>query len=224
MCGLSPRGRGKPSAYPRGLACRGSIPAWAGETLGVIQGCMRLSVYPRVGGGNPERLGILLDSLGLSPRGRGKPYHCALASIATRSIPAWAGETDISVIVRSPPPVYPRVGGGNNGRLHGCLQQGGLSPRGRGKPSRRQAAGAGARSIPAWAGETCPARLYRRQRGVYPRVGGGNRWQRQPEGEVRGLSPRGRGKRTLHPERQRRDRSIPAWAGETDFCDDAADR
>ncbi len=97
--------------------------------------------------------------------------------------------------------------------LLGCL--GGLSPRGRGKPCTRSPIRYGTRSIPAWAGET-PARspsLGSRQ--VYPRVGGGNARRIRAGRCQKGLSPRGRGKRThaaLHIHRQR---SIPAWAGET---------
>ena len=49
--GLSPRGRGNPYLFTKGLAAVRSIPAWAGEPkqpLAVICCCR---VYPRVGGG-----------------------------------------------------------------------------------------------------------------------------------------------------------------------------
>ena len=70
--GLSPRGRGKPTAVFPVSKQGGSIPAWAGETdLGVaVDGFGR--VYPRVGGGNQSAQIQTLHDGGLSPRGRGK--------------------------------------------------------------------------------------------------------------------------------------------------------
>ena len=68
----------------RGMKCRqmvnpGSIPAWAGEpseTLDVA-GITRCGVYPRVGGGTAAFVpGDQRRTMaGLSPRGRGNPYH-----------------------------------------------------------------------------------------------------------------------------------------------------
>ena len=54
-------------------AARGSIPAWAGET-GINRSTRKVAtVYPRVGGGNPDGKRICRVPRGLSPRGRGKP-------------------------------------------------------------------------------------------------------------------------------------------------------
>ena len=50
---------------------------------------------------------------------------------------------------------------------------------------------------------------------VYPRVGGGNAALTDPRMSAFGLSPRGRGKRATADVRDWRERSIPAWAGET---------
>ena len=52
--GLSPRGRGKPLQSVRQPRPRGSIPAWAGETIAMPCSGSVMSVYPRVGGGNPS--------------------------------------------------------------------------------------------------------------------------------------------------------------------------
>ena len=72
MRGLSPRGRGK-QRRPRFVApLSGSIPAWAGETDGVIVMPEGVEVYPRVGGGNMQLGQMLSQATGLSPRGRGK--------------------------------------------------------------------------------------------------------------------------------------------------------
>ena len=131
-------------------------------------------VYPRVGGGNahvhiPIRLGE-----GLSPRGRGK--RCLLTYRLRRSgsIPAWAGETNDYLAAAIPSEVYPRVGGGNVKDLPLGNICKGLSPRGRGKRLPPAYRPAGARSIPAWAGETAAPYGDMVARGVYPRVGGGN--------------------------------------------------
>ena len=50
---------------------------------------------------------------------------------------------------------------------------------------------------------------------VYPRVGGGNTWQRRISRASQGLSPRGRGKLHQKAHLAIPRGSIPAWAGET---------
>ena len=213
--GLSPRGRGK----LRGLSIEprraGSIPAWAGETCRREKWRVRDEVYPRVGGGNMLTRPAHPAHDGLSPRGRGKPHPESQATINSRSIPAWAGET-IGLTADLPPKrVYPRVGGGNRECRRDGVAGGGLSPRGRGKQFGVTASRIGQGSIPAWAGETAG----RHGRGwgwqVYPRVGGGNNPSVGSIKTAGGLSPRGRGKPALHPVVAAYARSIPAWAGET---------
>ena len=70
-------------------------------------------------------------------------------------------------------------------------------------------------SIPAWAGETSRPKRPKPLGRVYPRVGGGNPTSPPTTPRTLGLSPRGRGKRSLLIHRPQRRRSIPAWAGET---------
>ena len=91
--GLSPRGRGKPPPLHLSREKSGSIPAWAGETLGNLAKPALDAVYPRVGGGNEPHYRLLLGFQGLSPRGRGKRRLTAGRLAGLRSIPAWAGET-----------------------------------------------------------------------------------------------------------------------------------
>ena len=69
--GLSPRGRGnrQPTGWPRDA--RRSIPAWAGEPYSNRSTLNLGRVYPRVGGGTPERSWVASRKMGLSPRGRG---------------------------------------------------------------------------------------------------------------------------------------------------------
>ena len=92
---------------------------------------------------------------------------------------------------------------------------GGLSPRGRGKPIGISVPYRRTRSIPAWAGETTNSSALRVMPKVYPRVGGGNSSGKPSTALLLGLSPRGRGKRAGRRRRLSDKGSIPAWAGET---------
>ena len=94
--GLSPRGRGKPEYGGDILLLCGSIPAWAGETYSRREGRRLAPVYPRVGGGNAVSEAETALTAGLSPRGRGKPPSPTRLWRTARSIPAWAGETQIA--------------------------------------------------------------------------------------------------------------------------------
>ena len=152
---------------------------------------------------------------GLSPRGRGKPCRKNRPPLPPRSIPAWAGETAAIAGATLSGSVYPRVGGGNLEDNPILTIGEGLSPRGRGKLSRRWEAFPGNRSIPAWAGETTFGGILSAARAVYPRVGGGNVPLAFSTSSDNGLSPRGRGKLNGSITPQRPAGSIPAWAGET---------
>ena len=168
-----------------------------------------------MGGGN--RGGSVDDCYdgGLSPRGRGKRGAARTTQNRWRSIPAWAGETVDQMALGYRIRVYPRVGGGNLSGLRIHTRHDGLSPRGRGKPVYDIAASGQNGSIPAWAGETRPAGAVHALPGVYPRVGGGNPSVGFFVTSGVGLSPRGRGKPMRCLAKCNRDRSIPAWAGET---------
>ena len=215
QCGLSPRGRGKRCQIVFTNKNRGSIPAWAGETICIGNAASARRVYPRVGGGNGEAKGGAASERGLSPRGRGKHQEFVETSQGRRSIPAWAGETVARMPSVQPDEVYPRVGGGNRRRRRRRRSASGLSPRGRGKPRFFQRNHDTIRSIPAWAGETPGAMNVCAAAKVYPRVGGGNEQIGVQRHNSIGLSPRGRGKRAYGGDMGACQRSIPAWAGET---------
>ena len=133
--GLSPRGRGKRYTTPPRNRTTRSIPAWAGETVMVYSPPAKVSVYPRVGGGNLSGYAGGGGQQGLSPRGRGKRPIPTLPVTCSGSIPAWAGETRPCGSERISRTVYPRVGGGNIDFVAVDADVGGLSPRGRGKRS-----------------------------------------------------------------------------------------
>ena len=111
--GLSPRGRGKPTARSFSVSPFGSIPAWAGETRSTLPLLEQHLVYPRVGGGNIASASANPANAGLSPRGRGKLFPAGWLAACIGSIPAWAGETDDALHHCHDWEVYPRVGGGN---------------------------------------------------------------------------------------------------------------
>ena len=119
-----------------------------------------------------------------------------------------------------PRTVYPRVCGGTPSRRVLRPDLRGLSPRVRGNPQCPAAQVIAVWSIPACAGE--PAAVYPATSAarVYPRVCGGTSVVVYYSGFRQGLSPRVRG--NLFAERYfaKRDRSIPACAGEPSGTDE----
>ena len=69
-----------------------SIPARAGEPLGVMSALRLAGVYPRACGGTPEYVANLVENAGLSPRVRGNPPIIGTIGGRDGSIPARAGE------------------------------------------------------------------------------------------------------------------------------------
>ena len=170
--GLSPRGRGNLATLARSAPPTGSIPAWAGKPGWTSTADRRLRVYPRVGGETAIEAIRQPRPTGLSPRGRGNPFTSDPEQTVERSIPAWAGKPRSRGAMATSSPVYPRVGGETSSRLTSTVDSYGLSPRGRGNPTRTAAALRQTRSIPAWAGKPPAECGGRTGTGVYPRVGG----------------------------------------------------
>ena len=212
--GSSPRGRGKrghKSAFAGGGRL---IPAWAGKTVIDAMSCSIVGAHPRVGGENSTSSKAGASLLGSSPRGRGKLSQWSIWVSQCRLIPAWAGKTGKIVPVTSAARAHPRVGGENSGSQGRGPRIGGSSPRGRGKHMRATGLSQTARLIPAWAGKTQALDVDHHPHAAHPRVGGENpqlgvddsRERAHPRvgGEngpfhdgsmdVRGSSPRGRGK------------------------------
>ena len=241
--GLSPRGRGNQIHAQCQRGAIGSIPAWAGEPRECEALYSLRGVYPRVGGGTGTAVTVAAEAEGLSPRGRGNPSTAALWSVATRSIPAWAGEPSLAAGPAAGRAVYPRVGGGTSMSGAAAIRRAGLSPRGRGnrrvflrhyQPLRSIPAWAGEpplssslyspnRSIPAWAGEPESRVGMYDLSWVYPRVGGGTKDDAGNLDSELGLSPRGRGNLSHAESYILYHRSIPAWAGEPDRTDRPGD-
>ena len=110
-------------------------------------------VYPRVCRGSSGGGSAFSVIGGLSPRVRGKPQRINRAVSWTRSIPACAGEAEVTAYVKVRKAVYPRVCGGSMEESVRRAGQAGLSPRVRGKRSRCRQPQPARGSIPACAGE-----------------------------------------------------------------------
>ena len=170
-------------------------------------------VYPRVGGETHRIQDGGEHAEGLSPRGRGNLRRRLAECQLWGSIPAWAGKPSTGRSARRHRGVYPRVGGETPRGSSSSHSGGGLSPRGRGNPSRHRRRRSPSRSIPAWAGKPSAAGSRGSIRGVYPRVGG-----ETPSNSIHpvfftGLSPRGRGNHGEYGRSGAPVGSIPAWAG-----------
>ena len=131
--GSSPRGRGKPGTRFTRRAIKRLIPAWAGKTPLATQNTLTAPAHPRVGGENFEAFKTSVETVGSSPRGRGKLVHPLLSCTQHRLIPAWAGKTPPLPLATCTRQAHPRVGGENSDE--GLVDAGseGSSPRGRGK-------------------------------------------------------------------------------------------
>ena len=109
--GSSPRGRGTDnhrSHAPR--RCR-FIPAWAGNSNGVIGQTFVAAVHPRVGGEQDRSIYLSTGDVGSSPRGRGTEQRRRPRDHEARFIPAWAGNSFRVPGAAARMPVHPRVGG-----------------------------------------------------------------------------------------------------------------
>ena len=212
--GLSPRVRGNPNKVLLCTIAYGSIPACAGEPIVYRLVPLITKVYPRVCGGTCVGKIYGCHIVGLSPRVRGNLEPIAIATNATGSIPACAGEPVIDPLRQLLRTVYPRVCGGTRRFLVPDIAVQGLSPRVRGNHVKLALTVGTLGSIPACAGE--PRRIWDPQsnQSVYPRVCGGTHSGRSIAGADVGLSPRVRGNRNGAPALQSLKRSIPACAGE----------
>ena len=212
----------------------GSIPARAGEPRSRDRSGRQTRVYPRACGGTAAAIIAASASSGLSPRVRGNrnsrgdrggcggsiPARAGNRIASSdrpqprRSIPARAGEPPQQAVAGQPDEVYPRACGGTSARSRSRASSAGLSPRVRGNPDHDRARRTTRGSIPARAGEPREAHRGAEHHWVYPRACGGTSWQPQPDGCLRGLSPRVRGNHRRRDVDGNTGGSIPARAGE----------
>ena len=195
-------------------ACRGSIPAHAGEPHRSPSLAARFRVYPRACGGTQFLIARLEPVQGLSPRMRGNPEHRNAGRLPLGSIPAHAGEPHRPRIGQRVVRVYPRACGGTKPWIASTSHAAGLSPRMRGNLFRRAGIPQIAGSIPAHAGEPFSFFIFLTPLKVYPRACGGTVSGQLFGIDDQGLSPRMRGNRVRASGSGQRSGSIPAHAGE----------
>ena len=174
MLGRSPRTRGRPRWRRTCRPSWRSIPAYAGETHIEIADHHALEVDPRVRGGDALAEKPPECGQGRSPRTRGRRWMRLNSVVSIRSIPAYAGETARRRADLDGEGVDPRVRGGDTLLLFSGVISTGRSPRTRGRLALALAPHSPERSIPAYAGETHPPRIFLRSPGVDPRVRGGD--------------------------------------------------
>ena len=213
--GPSPLARGKLAFLPCCTHRLGTIPARAGETLGLAGSFMAVGDHPRSRGGNLSWPRSSRVCVGPSPLARGKrngthPHHQTGGTI-----PARAGETvgqgEKSCIARD----HPRSRGGNADGLRVGKHWTGPSPLARGKLQATQILRLVLGTIPARAGETDGREGCGLRCGDHPRSRGGNSARAVRRVMPQGPSPLARGKQDNWQAVQLFTGTIPARAGET---------
>ena len=172
--GRSPRMRGRLLDGASLERIIGSIPAHAGETLGLGLLPLPCEVDPRACGGDTLMHGLRSREEGRSPRMRGRRGERQSDAGGERSIPAHAGETLRQPTSSTISRVDPRACGGDSPPDGDAMAPPGRSPRMRGRPSRSMSTSAAPGSIPAHAGETKGAKKGPDSVEVDPRAGGGD--------------------------------------------------
>ena len=191
----------------------GSIPAHAGKPSHPNQPVTQPPVYPRPRGEAWIKIGMALQSGGLSPPTRGSHRRDARQRRRGGSIPAHAGKPGQTVRPTSRATVYPRPRGEAGPVMAGNLFLTGLSPPTRGSrpwlPPPPRARG----SIPAHAGKPGRDSGGAGRAAVYPRPRG--EASPYPTGGpvAHGLSPPTRGSPLTSRRHRAILRSIPAHAG-----------
>ena len=199
-------------------AYAGNTPAYAGNTFGLFFLYRRQGDHPRVCGEHAPAERRHLHRLGSSPRMRGTPDQRANQHGQSGIIPAYAGNTGLTLGFDTAKEDHPRVCGEHTLTQQGIDVAKGSSPRMRGTRhhSGRRAADRGI--IPAYAGNTC--RAFRPPVAVWdhPRVCGEHFLRSEMRKTFPGSSPRMRG--TLQVTQVEREAVgiIPAYAGNTRPC------
>ncbi len=158
-------------------------------------------------GGLPDRDG------GSSPRGRGTLTSMSLRNPVARFIPAGAGNARTRTHCYRCYPVHPRGGGERARDSNTASLMNGSSPRGRGTLHLSFSISAGARFIPAGAGNALYTTLKSARATVHPRGGGERISALRAAISAAGSSPRGRGTREPLRGSDLARRFIPAGAG-----------
>ena len=131
--GSSPRVRGKPPEAGEAVYAWRLIPACAGKTDGATCSSTPTPAHPRVCGENLQQSQGAVESVGSSPRVRGKLPRLLPGDAPRRLIPACAGKTGALPPGGPPLRAHPRVCGENVTITEPTVGPVGSSPRVRGK-------------------------------------------------------------------------------------------
>ncbi len=211
--GSSPRARGTPCRPSSSRVAARFIPACAGNASSATPAAAAAPVHPRVRGERLDAAKQLPPGFGSSPRARGTHVPGGFLVGNSRFIPACAGNAIAAAGSAALSAVHPRVRGERQGGQRPTWSGLGSSPRARGTRSLGRLWAAGARFIPACAGNASSPPPSRREPAVHPRVRGERRPEDRLGREIAGSSPRARGTRSRHARRRRNQRFIPACAG-----------
>ncbi|OUH97683.1 hypothetical protein AZZ68_002651 [Klebsiella pneumoniae] len=151
--GLSPLARGTPSGNVPGSTGRRFIPAGAGNTRSPHARHFIRAVYPRWRGEHLLHPPGVRGAVGLSPLARGTRRINSQVQRPPRFIPAGAGNTFISIPIKSKPSVYPRWRGEHRAKGKKMRELIGLSPLARGTRLRGSDTRRKAPVYPRWRGE-----------------------------------------------------------------------
>ena len=134
---VHPRLRGELMVYGTAQDAAGFIPAYAGNSLRVNAFVRMNTVHPRLRG---ELSGAVVEALivgGSSPLTRGTPGSNVRPKDVLRFIPAYAGNSQDTHLVRDLPSVHPRLRGELTIRISMVICTSGSSPLTRGTLRRR---------------------------------------------------------------------------------------
>ena len=185
--------RGTPAQSQYLKYVSGIIPAYAGNTCWCQRLEFRTRDHPRVCGEHRCRIPINTACSGSSPRMRGTLSSFMRTAVPTGIIPAYAGNTNITIVAVVPYEDHPRVCGEHD-RIVGIIAViPGSSPRMRGTRRLCRLRDQKQGIIPAYAGNTAKKRSSKTFKRDHPRVCGEHGVEREMPITVRGSSPRMRG-------------------------------
>ena len=213
--GSSPRERGTHLAAQLLQRSLRFIPARAGNTAAHRRRHRLHAVHPRASGEHLHTPGCTAGTAGSSPRERGTLGKARRGLAALRFIPARAGNTLTSASQSMATAVHPRASGEHRCSTTPARWTRGSSPRERGTRDACACSRHWRRFIPARAGNTCRHRPGGGAHTVHPRASGEHAVAADVGCVGDGSSPRERGTRSRRFRGRRRDRFIPARAGNT---------
>ncbi len=220
---VHPRRRGEHGARrPDGLRLSGSSPQARGTPRRSSAGMPRKAVHPRRRGEHWPAPAASTASTGSSPQARGTPRSSSSRFSLSRFIPAGAGNTCSPRRRAFRPPVHPRRRGEHGISIKKLIERGGSSPQARGTRWSGRCRRGTRRFIPAGAGNTRRRPRASEQRAVHPRRRGEHLSMPPARNSSVGSSPQARGTRRRGSAGLRRQRFIPAGAGNTVVARSAA--